>query len=142
MATTKKTASKATKKSTTKRVSTKRKAAPKKAETRKAPAKKPAAKTKPTKNPKPVASNPYRPGSHYATCFDCLAKMGNKKPVSRKDLLTAYCEASGKDEKHAKYDLAVVLSPTKEGEGHRSSRKEAYWVERLADGLVQLHMAE
>lgn len=88
---------------------------------------------------KHVEGNPYRAGSFYATCFDCLAKMGTKDTVSRKDLLDAYCKSSGKDEKRAKYDLAVILSPTKEGDGHRSSRKLAYWVERL-NGSVRLHM--
>ena len=67
--------------------------------------------------------------------------MGTKKPVSRQKLLTAYCKASGKEVKKAKYDLAVILSPTKEGTGHRSSRKMAYYVERLENSMVKLHMA-
>lgn len=102
-----------------------------------------AATKEPTKKtgPKSANGNPYRQGSHYAICFDCLAKMGKAKPVSRKALLEAYCKASGKDDMHGRYDLAVCLSPTKQGEGHRSSRKEAYWVERLENGMVRLHMA-
>ena len=85
-------------------------------------------KAKGTKIDKP---NPYRKGSGYAACFDCLRKMGLEKPVSRKDLLAEYVKSREKEERLAKYDLAVVLSPTKDGEGHRSSRKEAYYVERL-----------
>lgn len=115
--------------------------------TTKRPLKKTATKATPQAKAKPqqkvtkhVEGNPYRDGSFYATCFDCLAKMGSKKPVSRQKLLEAYAKASGKDVKLAKYDLAVVLSPSREGTGHRSSRKHAYYVERL-NGLVRLHMA-
>ena len=89
-----------------------------------------------------VESNPYRAGSAYATCFEVLAKMGKDKPVTRRDLLESYCKASGKDEKHALYDMTVILSPRKDGTGHRSSRKEAYWVERLENSMVQLHVAD
>jgi len=128
-----------------KKAVTKKSAATSKAAKTKAPAKATAPaqgeETKTAQAPKHVEGNPYREGSFYATCFDCLAKMGTKKPVSRKDLLSAYCKASGKDEKRAKYDMAVILSPSKEGDGHRSSRKMAYWVERL-NGSVRLHMAD
>ena len=116
-----------------------RKAATKKAE-KKAPAKKKVATT--TQPKKHVEGNPYRAGSYYATCFDCLSKMGSKKPVSRQKLLTAYCKASGKENRLAKFDLNVVLSPRQDGcGGHRSSRKHAYWVERLENSMVRLHMA-
>ncbi len=110
----------------------------------KAPAKAPVATpaTTPDKPKNEFAGNPYRAGSYYATCFDVLAKLGGTdKPVNRKALLEAYCKASGKSEKLGRYDLAVILSPTKTGEGHRSSRKNAYWIERLEDGLVKLHMS-
>ena len=130
---------------TKKRVSkttAKKKAARKATAKPRTPAKKTAKKTRPQqKVAKHVDGNPYRDGSFYATCFDCLAKMGTKKPVSRQKLLTAYCKASGKEVKKAKYDLAVILSPTKEGTGHRSSRKMAYYVERLENSMVKLHMA-
>jgi hypothetical protein len=92
--------------------------------------------------PKRFPGNPYREGSNYALCFDFLAKMGLKKPVTRKDLLEAYSKASGKDPKKARYDMAVITSPTKEGVGHQSSKKFAYWVERLENSAVRLHMAE
>ena len=93
------------------------------------------------KVPKQSINNPYREGSGYHVAFSCLEKMGTKKPVSRQKLLTAYCKKSGKEVKKAKYDLAVILSPTKEGTGHRSSRKMAYYVERLENSMVKLHMA-
>jgi|GEM_PF-3900886 len=104
------------------------------------------AKTKP-KSKKPVIPrrhprNPYRQGSKYGLCFDVLAKMGLSKPVTRKALTEAYSKASGKDEKHARYDLAVILSPTKDGDGHRSSKKFAYWVERLENSAVRLHLCD
>jgi len=110
----------------------------------KAPAKAPATTpaTTPDKPKNEFAGNPYRAGSYYAMVMDCLFKMGGTdKPVNRKALLEAYCKASGKSEKLGRYDLAVILSPTKTGEGHRSSRKNAYWIERLEDGLVKLHMS-
>lgn len=103
------------------------------------------AKTTEAKIAKPknqFEGNPYRAGKFYGQCFDVLAKMGLDKPVSRKALLEAYCKASGKSEKLGRYDLAVILSPTKEGQGHRSSRKDFYFVERLEDGLVRLHMVK
>ena len=87
-----------------------------------------------------VQGNPYRQGSAYAVCFNTLARMGKDWPVSRKTLLAAYATASGKEPKRAGYDLAVILSPIKEGDGHRSSRKQEYWVERLENDMVQLHM--
>ncbi len=110
--------------------------------TKSKPAKKVVAKKagKTAKEKPSTPKNPYRPGSSYAICFDCLLKMGLANPVSRKDLLLAYAKASGKTEKRANYDLSVVLSPSKDGHGHKSSRKEAYWVERLPNSRVQLHM--
>ncbi|WFB36800.1 hypothetical protein P3T73_03365 [Kiritimatiellota bacterium B12222] len=92
--------------------------------------------------PKRFKGNPYREGSNYALCFDYLASMGLKKPVTRKDLLEAYSKGSGKDPKRARYDMAVITSPTKNGDGHQSSKKFAYWVERLENSAVRLHMAD
>jgi len=36
----------------------------------------------------------------------------------------------------------VVISPTKDGSAHRSANKAAntYWVERIGDGLLKLHL--
>ena len=87
-----------------------------------------------------VDFNPYRAATNYALAFDILAHSGKMKPVSRKDLLAAFVKC-GRDPKLAAYDLAVVLSPNKNGEGHRSSRKEKYYVERFENGFVRLHMA-
>ena len=113
-------------KSKTKKVNkTKKKTAPKKENTQ-----------------KHVENNPYRAGSNYAVCFDCLFRLSKEKPVTRKALLDEYAKITGKDRKRAKYDIAVVLSPSKEGTGHRSSRKEAYWVEKLENSRVRLHMAK
>ena len=96
--------------------------------------------SKPNKKFPRVSENPYREASHYALAFDILASMGKMKPVSRKDLLAAFVKC-GRDAKLAAYDWAVVLSPNKQGEGHRSSRKEKYYVERFENGFVRLHMA-
>ena len=143
------TATKTTKKKATskKRVSTKKKAAAKKNTTsrKKTPSKSKVAKpkaSKPSQATKNVEGNPYRQGSGYNMAFGCLLRLGKDKPVSRKALLAAYCKASGKDEKRAKYDLAVILSPTQDGVGHRSSRKDSYYVERLENSMVRLHMVK
>ena len=110
------------------------------------PNKKPKSKSADTKPVKASGNhadgNPYRAGSNYAVVFDCLAKMGKDKPVSRKDLVKKVCEISGKDEKHVGYDLSVVLSPSKDGKSHRNAVKpgRVYWVERLEHSTLQLHM--
>lgn len=86
--------------------------------------------------------NGYRENSNYGLCFDVLYQMGYKEPVNRRDLLGRYAELSGKDIKHAGYDLAVVLSPTESGKFHRSadsaSKKFPHFVRRVGDGMVQL----
>ena len=90
-----------------------------------------------------VECNPYRDGSGYSICFDILHKLGLKKPIQRSKIIEEYAEATGKDiATTAKWDVSVVLSPRNNGKAHRSSKGNAYWVERLEDSFVQLVMQE
>lgn len=89
--------------------------------------------------------NPYRPGSAYSTTFSCLHNLSQKhEVVSRGDVLAEVVKVSGKEEKLAKYDLAVVLSPRKDGSSHRSAKKacDTYYIEPLENGMVRLVMRE
>jgi hypothetical protein len=80
-------------------------------------------------------ANPFREGSSYALAFDVLSSF--PKGVSRQELLKAYSKASGKDLKHAGYDLSVLLSAQESvtGPRHRSCR-EGFWVERQNDHVT------
>ena len=107
------------------------------------PATKPAIAEKPTKGKQPREAksvrkgskyprhpqNPFRDGSAYATVFDVLASQ--KTGISRDKLLPILAQETEKDEKHAAYDLSVLLSakdsPT--GSRHRSCR-EGFWIKR------------
>jgi cell wall-associated NlpC family hydrolase len=138
-------AKKAAKKATSKKAPAK-KASAKKAASKKAPAKKATVKkTQPDqteKATKHVAGNPYRSGSGYALAFDVLYRLGKNKPVQSANLIAEYAKLSGKDPlKHAKWDMHVVTSPSESGGGHRSSQRHKYFVEKLQDGFVKLHMA-
>jgi len=91
------------------------------------PAKKAVAKTssKYPRHPK----NPFRVGSSYATAFDILASF--KDGLHRKKLVELHAKATGKSEKKAGYDCAVLLSAKESNAGprHRSCR-DGYWVRR------------
>jgi hypothetical protein len=103
---------------------------------------KPKAKKSPSK---PLSSsfprhpqNPYRMGSGYGLCFDILAS--HKEGLPRSQLITLYAKESGKPvDQGALWDATVVCSSTKEGDGHRSCKKDTYWVERYDGGRVILH---
>ncbi len=100
-------------------------------------------KARVSKSSKAKVQNPYRDGSSYATCFAVLADMALDKPATRKDLIQKAANLTGKDEKLLRYDMAVVLSPRKDGESHRSAKKasDVYWVERMAEpSMVRLHL--
>ena len=73
--------------------------------------------------------NPFRDGSAYAICFDVMASQ--KTGVSRDHLLPILAQETGKDKKHAAYDLSVLLSAKESATGprHRSCR-EGFWVKK------------
>ncbi|HPF99361.1 MAG TPA: hypothetical protein PLE77_04785 [Kiritimatiellia bacterium] len=80
--------------------------------------------------------NPFRPGSSYATAFDILASR--KSGIRRDEAVKLLAELTGKDEKHAGYDLAVLLSAKEGGSTgprHRSCR-EGFSVKRENDHIT------
>ena len=92
------------------------------------PKSKPAKKAdkKPAKSPKSSIprhqKNPFREGSGYGLLVDLLAQAG-AKGIGKPELIKAYSSASGKDETHCRYDLAVILSAATTSEKiHRSCR--------------------
>jgi len=134
--------------------SSKAKAATTKGKTAKAPAKakgKAATKTakpakakvsKPAKQAKAIPQgkfprhpkNVFRPGSAYGAIYDgfILRRAG----IRRDELLKLAMEATGKDAKHASYDLAVILSAKDSPTGPRHpSCREGFWVSRENDHL-------
>lgn len=77
----------------------------------------------PEKSPIPRhPKNPFREGSGYGLLVDLLAQAGSKG-IGKPDLIKAYSSASGKDETHCRYDLAVILSASTDSKRkHRSCR--------------------
>lgn len=120
------------------------KKAPGKAKAKKdKPAKASKAKTTKTKPAKVVPqgkfprnkANPFRPGSAYASIFDGFIRKGSG--VRRDELTALAMEATGKDAKHASYDLAVILSAKESNKGPRHpSCREGFWVKREGDCLT------
>ena len=82
--------------------------------------------------------NPFREGSAYGVAFDCLAHAGGSEGISKGQLVMAVASATGKDERHASYDCAVLLSAKENGERHQSCRP-GFWVERVND-FLKLHV--
>lgn len=79
--------------------------------------------------------NPFRDGSSYAQIFDAF--VSHRDGLRRDELLKVAAAVTGKDAKHAAYDLAVILSPKESPTGprHRSCR-EGYWVKRENDHVT------
>ena len=72
--------------------------------------------------------NPFREGSAYGQIFDAFA---TKDGVRRDELLQLAMDATGKDVKHAAYDLAVIRSAKESSTGPRHpSCREGFWVKR------------
>ena len=110
----------------------------------KKPAKAPqkSASKKPAFNsPVPRATgNPFREGSAYSVAYDILAS--NPAGMTRPELVAQVSKATGKDERHAGFDVAVLLSAKDSltGERHQSCR-EGFWVERSEGGFIKLQTA-
>ena len=74
------------------------------------------------------SKNPFREGSAYGQIFDAFA---TKDGVRRDELLQLAMDATGKDVKHAAYDLAVIRSAKESSTGPRHpSCREGFWVKR------------
>ena len=76
------------------------------------------AKTEIPRHPK----NPFRHSlTGYGLLVDLIANAGSNG-IGKELLLSQYCEISGKDLRHAKFDLAVINSGVAGGTRHRSMR--------------------
>ena len=93
------------------------------------PAKKASKATKYPRHPK----NPFRPQSGYSLLLDIISASGSKG-IGRENLLQDYCKASGKDLKHAKYDLAVINSAQEGGNRHKSA-KDGFTIIKTVDNF-------
>jgi hypothetical protein len=77
--------------------------------------------------------NPFREGSAYGQIFDAFVLHG-KSGIRRDELLQLAMDATGKDVKHAAYDLAVIRSAKESNNGPRHpSCAEGFWVKRDND---------
>lgn len=95
---------------------------------------------KPAKAPKKSAvprhpKNPFREGSGYGLLVDLLAQAG-AKGIGKPDLIKAYAKATGKDEQHCKYDLAVILSASTDSERKHRSCRDGFVLNRTNDHLT------
>ena len=78
--------------------------------------------------------NPFREGSGYGLLVDLLAHAGSKG-IGKPELIKAYVKASGKDEQHSKYDLAVILSASTDSEKKHRSCRDGFSILREGDHL-------
>ena len=106
------------------------------------PKSKPAQKAekKPAKAPKKSAvprhpKNPFREGSGYGLLVDLLAQAGSKG-IGKPELIKAYAKATGKDEIHCRYDLAVILSASSDSERKHRSCRDGFTLTRTNDHLT------
>jgi hypothetical protein len=77
-------------------------------------------------------ANPFRAGSAYGAIFDAFVRKDNG--IRRDELLQLAMDATGKDVKHAAYDLAVIRSAKDSNTGPRHpSCAEGFWVKRDND---------
>jgi hypothetical protein len=95
--------------------------------------KKPAKATKKSAVPRNL-KNPFREGSGYSLLVDLLANAGSKG-IGKPDLIKAYAKATGKDEQHCKYDLAVILSASSDSERKHRSCRDGFVLNRTNDHL-------
>ena len=76
--------------------------------------------------------NPFREGSAYGQIFDAFVLKDTG--IRRDELLQLAMDATGKDVKHAAYDLAVIRSAKDSNTGPRHpSCAEGFWVKRDND---------
>lgn len=88
-----------------------------------------AAKTGIPRHPK----NPYRNSdSGYGLLLDLIANAGSKG-IGKEALLSKYCEISGKDLQHAKYDLAVINSARQDSDKRHRSCADGFTILKEGD---------
>ena len=98
---------------------------------------KPATQPKQTFNYKRAEGDPFRQHSSYSVVFSLLHQAG-ADGITRQKLIADLSRITSKDERHAGYDAAVLLSAKQNGERHQSCRS-GFWIERNNDHL-KLHL--
>ena len=78
--------------------------------------------------------NPFREGSGYGLLTDIIASAGTEG-IAKPDVLKAYCKATGKDDIHARYDLAVINSASTVSERKHRSCRDGFSILRDGDNL-------
>lgn len=78
--------------------------------------------------------NPFRPGSGYGLLTDIITSAGSNG-IAKDEVIKAYCKITGKDETHARYDLAVILSASTDSERKHRSCRDGFSVLREGDNL-------
>ena len=76
--------------------------------------------------------NPFREGSGYGLLLDIIADAGGLG-IGKPDLLKSYCKISGKDEQHAKYDLAVINSARQDSDKRHRSAADGFTILKEGD---------
>ena len=76
--------------------------------------------------------NPFREGSGYGLLVDLISAAGSKG-IGKEELLSKYCEISGKDLQHAKYDLAVINSASETSDKRHRSCADGFTILKEAD---------
>ena len=79
-----------------------------------------------------AVQNPFRPGSGYGLLLDIIANAG-AKGIGKPDLLKAYCKATGKDDQHARYDLAVINSAREDSDKRHRSCADGFAILKEGD---------
>lgn len=99
-----------------------------------------AATTKPEGKYPRDTRNPFRPTSAYGACFDILA--AHKDGLTKHELVRLLAEDTGKDEKHAGYDVQVLLSakPNENGLNNNDSPRQracrpGFYIKREGDNV-------
>ena len=88
--------------------------------------------TKPATKVPRHPNNPFREGSGYGLLLDIIASAG-EKGIGKPDLLNTYCKISGKDEQHARYDLAVINSAREDSEKRHRSCADSFTILKEGD---------
>lgn len=78
--------------------------------------------------------NPFREDSGYGLLIDLIANAGSKG-IGKPELIKAYVKASGKDEQHSKYDLAVINSAREGSDKRHRSCADGFTILKEGDNF-------
>ena len=79
-----------------------------------------------------AVQNPFRPGSGYGLLLDIIADAG-ARGIGKDDLISAYCKATGKDERLARFDLAVINSARQDSDKRHRSCADGFTILKEGD---------